>query len=103
MTRRIHRLFAGLLLPCSCALAPAVAQDMNDVAEDRDIASIEQCLQRAVEQKIEEDRVDAFIDRCIDEFYAQKEQAAGTENTPREGGDAEGASREDGAGEAPSD
>lgn len=101
MTRRIHRLFAGLLLPCACALA--VAQDMNDVAEDRDIASIEQCLQRATEQKIEEDRVDAFIDRCIDEFTAQREQDAGTENSPREDDDAEGVSRDDGAGEVPSD
>ncbi len=103
MTRRNHCLFAGLLLPCACALTPAVAQDMNDVAEDRDIASIEQCLQRAVEQKIEEDRVDAFIDRCIDDIYTQREQASGAENSPRESGDAEGATREDGAGEVPSD
>lgn len=95
MTRRTHFLFAGLLLPSVCALTPAVAQDMSDVAEDRDIASIEQCLQRAVEEKIAEDRVDAFIDRCIDEFTAQREQAADMEGTPREG--------DDGAGEAPSD
>ncbi|MCC6208264.1 MAG: hypothetical protein IT488_08935 [Gammaproteobacteria bacterium] len=99
MIQRIHLLFAGLLLPCACLVMPATAQDISDVAEDRDIAAIEQCLQRAAEQKIDEDRVDDFIDRCIDELYAQKEQAAGTEDTL----DAEEAPRDSGAGKLPSD
>lgn len=88
-SRRIQILFAGLL-PL-CAASTAAAQDMTDVAEDRDIAFIEQCLQRAAEERISEDRIDAFIDRCIDEFYAERERNAGADNAPHDAGIQDGA------------
>lgn len=103
MTRRLHSLLPGLLLPYVCAIAPAMAQDANDVAEDRDIAFIEQCLQRATEAKIDEDHIDAFIDHCIDEFYAQKERAAGAEDSPGDGDDADMAPQDDAGEGFPSD
>lgn len=103
MTRRLRSLLPGLLLPYACAIAPAMAQDVSDVAEDRDIAAIEQCLQRAAEEKIDEEHVDAFIDRCIDEFYAQKERAAGMADIPRDGDDADTVPQDAAGEESPSD
>ncbi|MBK8162517.1 MAG: hypothetical protein IPK65_05035 [Gammaproteobacteria bacterium] len=97
-SRRVHLLFAGLL-PL-CAASTAAAQDMNDVAEDRDIAFIEQCLQRAAEERISEDRVDAFIDRCIDEFYAERTRNDGADNAPHDAGIQDGT---DAAANPPSD
>lgn len=71
-TRRTFTLAATALL--IFAAVPAWTQDMNSVAEDRDIAFIEKCLQRAATEKVPEDRIDEFIDRCLNEFYERKEQ-----------------------------
>jgi len=97
-TRRTYLTMASALL--LCAAAPARAQEMDNMAEDRDIGFIEQCLQRAVEQQIPEDRIDAFIDRCINEFYERSEQAAGGEGGMQQD---DGETRDGDAGAMPGD
>jgi len=57
------------------ATAPARAQDMDNDAEARDMVFIEQCLQRATAEKVPENRIDDFIDRCLNELYQKQEQA----------------------------
>lgn len=79
---------AALLL----AAAPARAQDMINDAETRYMLFIEQCLQRAAEEKVPEERIDDFIDRCLEELYAQQDEAAGNDDLPQDedGADAPG-------------
>jgi hypothetical protein len=98
MTRRTYTPIATALL--LCAAAPAWTQEIDNMAEDRDIAYIEQCLQRAVEQQIPEDRIDDYIDRCINEFYERAEQHTGAEGSMPED---HGTPDDDAQGDADSD
>jgi hypothetical protein len=82
-TRRTYTLLATVLL--LSAATGTQAQETDNMAEDRDIGFIEQCLQRAVEQQIPEDRIDAFIDRCINEFYERSELNSGAESGASDG------------------
>ncbi|MGE0289833.1 MAG: hypothetical protein AB7I42_26840 [Bradyrhizobium sp.] len=81
------------------AAAPSWAQEMLNDAEAQDMLFIEQCLQRAATERIPEDRIDDFIDRCLDELYAQKERDAAADDA---GADDVRTREEDGAA-APDD
>lgn len=96
---RPHTLIATALLLCAASMARA--QEADNMAEDRDIGFIEQCLQRAVEQQIPEDRIDAFIDRCINEFYERNGQNTGAEGgMPENGGNGDDKARDGADGDA---
>lgn len=67
----------ALIAAAVIAAAPSWAQDINNDAETQDMLFIEQCLQRSVAEKVPENRIDDFIDRCLNDLYEQKEQAGG--------------------------
>jgi hypothetical protein len=87
------------------ATAPSWAQEMISDAETQDMLFIEQCLQRAATEKVPEDRIDDFIDRCLDELYEQKEQAGGVDDAaPDDGaGGNDAPARDQDGGGAPDD
>lgn len=75
MNRRTRALISVILL--IAATQAGRAQETIGTSEEQDIFFAEQCLQRAIDERVPEEQIDGYIDGCINELYDRMEQAQG--------------------------